>query len=246
MANWLTGKVKSINWWSDKLFSLVINAPIEGFKAGQFTKLAMLVDGKRVARAYSFVNSPKDKNLEFYLIKVDEGNLSCPLADLKPGDEIEVSANASGFFTLDEVPQAEHLWLLSTGTAIGPFLSILQQDEVWLKFNKIFIVHAVRQKQDLSYQTLISKLCKQHPQLKYVSVVSREDNPSGLIGRVPRLIKSGELFEFCGVEPSPNSSQFMICGNPEMVKDTSSTLALMGYERNRRRSPGQITVEQYW
>jgi len=246
MANWLTGKVKSINWWNEKLFSLVINAPIKMFKAGQFTKLAMRIDGKRIARAYSFVNSPQDQDLEFYLIKVDNGDLSCPLASLKPGDEVEVAEIASGFFTLDEVPKAEQLWLLSTGTAIGPFLSILQQQEVWRSFTKVILVHAVRTLKDLSYQALINDLCQKHAQLKYVSVVSREENPLGLVGRVPNLLDSGELFDFCSIIPAIDTSQFMICGNPQMVKDTSLTLNQMGYERNRRRSPGHITVEQYW
>lgn len=246
MANWLTGKVKAIKWWNDKLFSLVINAPIKEFKAGQFTKLAMSIDGKRIARAYSFVNSPEDEDLEFYLIKVDNGDLSCPLASLKAGDEVEVSEIASGFFTLDEVPQSEQLWLLSTGTAIGPFLSILQQQTVWRNFNDVILVHAVRTLEDLSYQELIKGLCQKHAQLQYVSIVSREENPSSLVGRIPNLLDSGELFNFCGMIPTVDTSQFMICGNPQMVKDTTVTLNKMGYEKNRRRSPGHITVEQYW
>jgi len=246
MANWLTAKVTNIKWWNDKLFSLVISAPIEPFKAGQFTKLAMNVDGKRVARAYSFVNAPKNCDLEFYLIKVDEGNLSCPLANLKIGDNIEVSSIASGFFTIEEVPKAEQIWMLSTGTAIGPFLSILQQGDVWTRFDEIVLVHAVRTLADLSYQKLIKNLCHTHTKLKYVPIVSREHNPTGLVGRVPQLIKSGELEKFVSIIPSIESSQFMICGNPEMVKDTSLALNQLGYERNRRRSPGQITVEQYW
>jgi ferredoxin--NADP+ reductase len=246
MANWLTGQVKAITWWNDKLFSLVINAPIKEFKAGQFTKLAMNIDGKRVARAYSFVNSPEDHDLEFYLIEVDDGCLSCPLASLKPGDEVEISEIASGFFTLDEVPKSDQLWLLSTGTAIGPFLSILQQQAVWQNFTEVILVHAVRNQEDLSYQELINGLCQKYSQLKYVSVVSREENSLGLEGRVPYLLDSGELFDFCGITPSINTSQFMICGNPQMVKDTSSILNQMGYERNRRKSPGHITVEQYW
>ncbi|PAJ76145.1 ferredoxin--NADP(+) reductase [Pseudoalteromonas sp. NBT06-2] len=246
MANWLTGRVKNIKWWNDRLFSLILNAPIEGFKAGQFTKLAMNVDGKRITRAYSFVNPPKERDLEFYLIKVDGGNLSCPLSNLQKGDEIEISSVSSGYFTIDEVPKSEQLWLLSTGTAIGPFLSILQQGDVWRSFQKIILVHAVRAIEDLCYQELIFNLCNKYTQLKYVSIVSREVNPSGLEGRVPKLLESGALFQFCGIEPSINNSQFMICGNPQMVKDTSVTLNQMGYERNRRSTSGHITVEQYW
>ncbi|MFN6887183.1 ferredoxin--NADP(+) reductase, partial [Proteus mirabilis] len=72
------------------------------------------------------VNSPQDPNLEFYLVTVPEGKLSPRLAALTVGDELLVTEQASGFFVLEEVPSANTLWMLSTGTAIGPFLSILQ------------------------------------------------------------------------------------------------------------------------
>ncbi|SFC00651.1 ferredoxin--NADP reductase [Pseudoalteromonas denitrificans] len=246
MAKWLTAKVKNIKWWNDKLFSIIVNAPINSFQAGQFTKLAMNVNSKRIARAYSFVNASNNKDLEFYLVKVEQGKLTCPLSDLKVGDKIEISQTASGFFTLDEVPKSEQLWLLSTGTAIGPFLSILQQGEVWHKFKEVILVHGVREKEDLSYQYLIQTLCDENPQLKFVSILSRQKNPSGLTGRIPSLIASGELMKFIDLKPEPKLSQFMICGNPDMVKETSLTLNKLGYERNRRRTPGNITVEQYW
>jgi len=246
MANWLTGKVKAIKWWNERLFSLIVNAPITSFKAGQFTKLALNIGDKRIARAYSFVNAPNNQDLEFYLIKVDEGSLTIPLAKLKIGDEVQIASDASGFFTIDEVPSAQQLWLLSTGTGIGPYLSILQENQVWKKYEKIILVHAARKQEDLSYQNLITNLCEQYSQLTYVSVVSREQNPTGLVGRVPNLIETGELFEFCALTPTKSTSQFMVCGNPDMVKDTSTLLHQLGYERNRRRAPGHVTVEQYW
>ena len=104
----------------------------------------------------------------------------------------------------------------------------------------------MRKQEDLSYQSLITRLCEQYSQLKYVSVVSREQNRTGLVGRVPNLIETGELFEFCALAPTKSTSQFMVCGNPDMVKDTSTLLNQLGYERNRRRTPGQVTVELYW
>ncbi|MFY8274694.1 ferredoxin--NADP reductase [Pseudoalteromonas sp. SSDWG2] len=246
MANWLEAKVQDIHWWNDKLFSLVIKADIAPFKAGQYTKLAMEIDGKRVARAYSFVNSPQSSKLEFYLIKVDGGTLCGALAKLQKGDTVSIAEQATGFFTLDEVPSAQQMWMLSTGTAIGPFLSMLQEQEVWQKYQDIVLVHCVRTQSDLSYQPLIHLLMQQHPQLKYVPIVTREDNVTPLQQRIPELIHSGTLFSHVQLEATVDNAQFMICGNPDMVKETSQCLSDLGYSRNRRRSPGQITVEQYW
>lgn len=247
MSNWIDATVKSVKWWNESLFSLTVNADVEPFKAGQFTKLSVMDGEKRIARAYSYVNAPDDPNLEFYLINVVDGQLSSHLAQLTPGDTVLIERRASGFFTLDEVPASEQLWMLSTGTAIGPFLSILQQSEVWQKYKHINLVHGVRLNSDLSYQELINKLLKAHPgQLNYVPVVSREEPLQGLAGRITTVIINNALSEHVGLCATPNNAQFMLCGNPQMVKDTSELLVAQNYKRNRRKEPGHITVEQYW
>ena len=183
MSNWVQARVKDIVWWNDSLFSLIVNADVEPFKAGQFTKLSIIENDKRIARAYSYVNSPQSNDLEFYLINVNGGVLSSYLATLKVGDTVLIERRATGFFTLDEVPNSEQLWMLSTGTAIGPFLSMLQQQQVWQQFKHINLVHGVRYNNDLSYKTLINELIDTHPaQLNYVPVVSRENRKKGYKG----------------------------------------------------------------
>lgn len=246
MANWQTGKIVDVTWWTEKLFSIKVSANIKSFKAGQFTKLALQVGEKRVARAYSFVNPPHSEHLEFYLIEVDDGLLSPPIASLTVGDEIEIEANPTGFFTLDEVPKNEQLWLLSTGTAIGPFLSILSDNQVWTKYQHVVLVHGVRLGVDLTYQTQIAEYRAQHPTFHYVPVVSRETNTSGLTGRITQVLDNGELEALTGLTISSEKSQVMICGNPQMVKDCTTLLMSRGLTRNRRAEPGNITVEQYW
>ncbi len=90
MADWVTGKVTKVQNWTDALFSLTVHAPVHPFTAGQFTKLGLEIDGERVQRAYSYVNSPDNPDLEFYLVTVPDGKLSPRLAALKPGDEVQV------------------------------------------------------------------------------------------------------------------------------------------------------------
>lgn len=87
MADWVSGKVTKVEYWTDALFSLYVRAPVHPFTAGQFTKLGLEIDGERVQRAYSYVNAPGNPDLEFYLVTVPEGKLSPRLAALKPGDE---------------------------------------------------------------------------------------------------------------------------------------------------------------
>ncbi|CCQ12822.1 Ferredoxin--NADP(+) reductase [Pseudoalteromonas luteoviolacea B = ATCC 29581] len=246
MSNWVQGKITEINWWTDKLFTIRVKAKLQPFKAGQFTKLALIVGDKRIARAYSFVNSPNDPFYEFYCIEVENGQLTSALASLHVGNEIWLDEEPSGFFTLDEIPNAEQLWMLSTGTAIGPFLSMLQDGDMWNRFSHVILVHGVRYAIDLTYQTLIESIQANQAGFSYVPVVSREMCIKGLEGRITKVLDEGTLEHFVGSSFHPNKSQFMICGNPQMVKDTTALLESLGFSRNRRASPGHITVEQYW
>ena len=233
--------------WTEQLFSLRVEAPVEPFKAGQFGKLALEINGEMVFRPYSYVNAPHERPLEFYFIAPPSGPLTRRLIELEPGDPIYVSPRAAGFLTLSEVPDAETLWLLSSGTAIGPFLSILKTEEPWRRFPSIVLVHAVRQAEELTYQDQIRQLLDEHPRrLKVISFVSREDIDFAIKGRVPEAIKDGRLEAKAGVQLAAEKSQVMICGNPDMVRDTSLVLEERGFKKNRRKAPGHITVENYW
>ncbi|MCW7549423.1 ferredoxin--NADP(+) reductase [Photorhabdus sp. APURE] len=248
MANWVTGKVTQVIHWTDTLFSIRMHAPIEKFTAGQFAKLAMEIDDERVQRAYSYVNAPIDNNLEFYLVTVPEGKLSPQLAALQPGDNLLVTEQAAGFFILDEIPDCKTLWMLSTGTAIGPYLSILQQGDYLERFENIVLVHAVRLTQDLSYLPLMQQLVEHfNGKLRIQTIVSREQNPGSLTGRIPALIENGELEAAVGLTMKNDNSHIMLCGNPQMVKDTQQLLKEQrGMTKHLRRKPGHITSEQYW
>ncbi len=244
---WCEGTVVELKRWTDRLYSVRVNAPVNPFTAGQFSKLGLMIDDEFVSRPYSYVNAPDERPLEFYFITVPDGPLTQRLVTLKPGDSIYVMRKASGFLSLNEVPDAKHLWMLSTGTAIGPFLSILKTPEPWQRFERIVLVHAVRTAEELSFQDTVQSIAQQHPdQFRAIPFVSREDTDFAIRDRIPGAMQSGTLEARAGISITPQHSQVMICGNPEMVKDTSEALKARGLERNRRRTPGHITVENYW
>lgn len=247
MSKWLEGRVVGQRRWTERLYSLQVEAAGLVFEAGQFAKLALEIDGEMVARPYSFVNPPGAGPHEFYYISVPNGPLTTRLITLKPGDSIHLAAAAAGFLVLSEVPAADKLWLLATGTALGPFLSILGTSVPWQRYREVMLVHAVRQAEELTYRDTIEALLRQHPaQLRMLSFVSREALPAALSGRVPQAIADGRLEAAAGVTLSAADSQVMICGNPAMVSDTVEALKARGMKKHRRRDPGQITVENYW
>jgi len=245
MSAWLTGRVIENRKWTDTLFSLRVEAPPLRFEAGQFVRIGLDLGGERVARPFSFVNPPADPVLEFFGVVVPDGPLSPALARLKAGDALQVADNPSGFLVLSEVPPAEDLWLVATGTGIAPFLSILRTAAPWQRFGRVILVHAARRASELVYQDLILELRAARPALSYVSFVSREAHPGSLAGRIPAAILDGRL-EAAAQPIAAARSQFMLCGNPDMLKDAGAALASRGLRKNRRRTPGQITVESFW
>jgi ferredoxin--NADP+ reductase len=241
MTTWLTGTVTQNRRWTEALFSLRVEGAALRFEAGQFVRIALDVGADRVARPFSMVNAPQDPVLEFYGIVVPEGPLSPRLAELRTGDALYVASNPAGFLVLSELPDAETLWLLSTGTGIAPFISMLRAGTPSRRFRHVVLVHAVRHTQELVYREDIEKAGA-----RYVRVVSREDHPLALRGRIPALIRGGQLEAAAGLRLAAESSQVMLCGNPDMLKDTTAALLERGMRKHRRRAPGHITVESFW
>jgi ferredoxin/flavodoxin---NADP+ reductase len=240
-ARFLEGRVIENRHWTDALFSLRVEAPRLRFEAGQFVRIAV---EEHVARPFSFVNAPEDAVLEFYGIVVPEGPLSPRLATLRPGERLLVAPNPAGFLVLSEVPDADTLWLVSTGTGLAPFLSILRTEIPWRRFRNLVLVHAVRHARELVYQEMICEIVKKRS-LRYVTFVSRETAQGSLSGRVPAAMRDGRLEAAAGLALDERS-HVMLCGNPEMLKDASGALVERGLRKHRRRSPGHITVESFW
>ena len=247
MAAWTTGKVVGHQHWSESLHTLYVDAAIEPFEAGQFIKIGLTINEEVIGHPYSLVNAPNERPLAFYYTKVPNGKLTPYLADLKHADSILVAPKAHGFLILDEIPIAKELWLMATGTGIGPFLSILATTKPWQRYEKVILVWAVRTLSELTYQDLILRLIAEHPnQLLYVPFVSREVTDTALSGRIPKAITDGSLEKRAGVSINADDSQIMLCGNPQMLKDTTNTLMERGLKKHRRFSPGQISSESYW
>ncbi|KAF2389988.1 ferredoxin--NADP reductase [Pseudomonas frederiksbergensis] len=223
------------------------------FRAGQFARLGVTKpDGSTVWRAYSMVSSPYDEFLEFFSIVVPGGEFTSELSRLEVGDTLLVERQATGYLTLDRFVDGRDLWMLSTGTGVAPFLSILQDFEVWEKFERIILVYSAREGRELAYQELIAGLAQrdylaEHAhKLQFIPTVTREQISGVLNGRITTLIENGELERAAGLELTPEHSRVMICGNPQMIDDTRKLLKLRDMNLSLSRRPGQVAVENYW
>jgi len=245
MANWLSGKVSKKIQWNARLFSLRIRCDFKNFESGQFVRVALDIDGERVARPYSLVNTPDDDYLEIYFNIVAEGSLTPKLAELEQGDEIFVTDRANGFLTVDELPECENLWMLATGTGVGPFLSILKGDKVWQRFDKVVLAYSVRDSSELSYQEQVLEIEKQHgDQFSFVPFVTREKVAGAMNQRITASIEDASFEKRVGIIINENS-HIMMCGNSAMISSVIEVLEKRGLRKHRRREPGHITTEKY-
>jgi len=228
------------------LFSLRIQADFKDFVSGQFVWVALDIDGVRVARPYSLVYTPGDKLLEIYFNIVPEGPLSPKLAELDVDDEIFVTSKANGFLTVDEVPECKHLWLFATGTGVGPFLSILKNQETWQRFEKIVLAYSVLDLSELTYRQRIAEIENQHDdQFVFVPVITRENAEGSMGQRIPDGIEDGSLENRACISINQADSHIMMCGNSAMISDVTECLEKRGLRKHRRREPGHITTEKY-
>ncbi len=247
MDRWITGTVVENYRWNDWLYSLMVDAPMTDFEAGQFTRLGLELDGDFVARPYSFVNPPGELPLEFFYVTVPDGPLTRKLTSLAAGDTIQLESKPQGVMILSRMQAAQNLWLFASGTAVGPFISILKTAVPWQHYENVVLAYGVRFAADLTHQHVIGELREQYGErFQFVPLVTREATDFALPYRIPQAIQAGTLEERAGLNLDPQTSQAMICGSSAMVKDTTAMLGERGLVRNRPRKPGHITVESYF
>jgi ferredoxin--NADP+ reductase len=244
--------VLSVRHWNDDLFSFsATRDPSFRFKNGQFTMIGLEVEGRPLVRAYSMVSANYDEELEFFSIKVQNGPLTSRLQHIKPGDRILVGRKPTGTLVLDNLREGKRLYLLSTGTGLAPFLSIIRDPETYERFDKVILAHGVRQVSDLAYRERLSKELLEdefigdmvREKLVYYPTVTREQYLHH--GRITDLMTSGKMFEDIGVpQLTREEDRVMLCGSPAMLAELRELLIGRGWEEGNMGEPGEFVIEK--
>ncbi|HEX2604102.1 MAG TPA: ferredoxin--NADP reductase [Oxalicibacterium sp.] len=252
MSNFYEAEVLSVHHWTDRLFSFTTTRePSFRYQSGQFAMIGLDVEGKPLMRAYSMVSPHYEEQLEFLSIKVPDGPLTSRLQNIQVGDSILVGRKASGTLLSQNLLPGKHLYLLGTGTGLAPFMSIIQDPDIYDKFDKVILVHGCRQVGELAYQKRIAEELPNHEflgeivsdRLIYYPTVTRE--PFENQGRIPDLLVSPHFYEKLGVPPlDMESDRFMLCGSPAMLKDTVEVLEKHGLTEGNMSHPGHYVIER--
>ena len=252
MSNLTAETILSVRHWNDTLFSFTATRS-QGlrFENGHFVMIGLMINGKPLLRAYSIVTANYESALEFFSIKVPDGPLTSKLQSMKVGDELLVSKKPTGTLVLDHLLPGRVLYLLATGTGLAPFMSIVQDPQLYERFDKVVLVHGVRWRSELAYADFLEQELSKNEyfgaqvrdQLVYYPTVTREQFRN--TGRVTDLLTSGKLFHDLGIDkPTPESDRFMICGGPSMLKELCNILDERGFHEARHGEQGHYVIER--
>lgn len=245
-------EVLNVHHWTDRLFTFTTTRdPALRFSNGHFTMIGLKVNGKPLLRAYSIVSANYEDHLEFLSIKVPEGPLTSRLQHIKPGDRIVVGRKPTGTLLIDYLLPGKRLYLLSTGTGLAPFMSIIRDPETYEKFEQVILVHGVRTVDELAYHDLLMEHLPKHEflgelvtsKLRYYPTVTREQYKN--MGRITELIETGKLFTDLGVPTlDVGADRVMICGSPAMLRDLKRMLEERGFAEGNTSTPGDFVIER--
>lgn len=245
-------RVLSVHHWTDRLFTFTTTRdPSLRFSNGHFTMIGLRVNGKPLLRAYSIVSANYEEHLEFLSIKVPDGPLTSKLQHIQVGDTIVVGRKPTGTLLIDYLLPGKRLYLLSTGTGLAPFMSIIRDPETYEKFEQVILVHGVRQVDELAYHDLLVQHLPKHEflgemvasKLRYYPTVTREQYKN--MGRITDLMTSGKLFSDLDVPALDRANdRVMICGSPAMLRDLKRMLEERGFNEGNTSTPGDFVIER--
>ncbi|MBV8145457.1 MAG: ferredoxin--NADP reductase [Gammaproteobacteria bacterium] len=247
-----TERVLAVEHWTDTQFTFRTTRD-RGlrFENGQFVMLGLMLE-RPLLRAYSIASANHEDHLEFLSIKVADGPLTSRLQHLQPGDEVLVSRKPTGTLLLTDLRPGQRLYLLCTGTGAAPFLSIIQDPELYARFREVIFIHGVRWAREtevvrrrlaaLAQHELLGDMVRST--LRYCPTVTRE--PHANRGRLTTLLESGQLLERLGLPPlDPAADRLMVCGSPALLSDLCALLDARGFSISARTGePGDYVIER--
>ncbi|MCO5146397.1 MAG: ferredoxin--NADP reductase [Aquamicrobium sp.] len=245
-------KVISVRHYTDFLFSFRITRPQSfRFRSGEFVMIGLPNAAKPVFRAYSIASPSWDEELEFFSIKVPDGPLTQHLQKIKPGDTVLMRQKSTGTLVLDALTPGKRLWMISTGTGIAPFASLMRDPETYEKFDEVILTHTCREVAELTYGEELARNLVEDPligelvQGRFFHYATATREPYARTGRITALIESGKLFEDLGMPPfDPAIDRVMICGSMDMIRDVKALVEKAGLKEGSNAAPAEFVVER--
>ena len=235
--------VTEVKHWSNKTFSFKTTRDSGfNFRTGEFTMMGMMIEGKKLMRAYSVASANYDDYLEWVSIKLEDGPLTSHLQHIKVGDKIVRNNKSTGTLVNDHLLPGRNLYLISTGTGIAPFLGIIKDLETYEKFSHVVLTHTVQYEDELIYREHLENL-RPAGKFTYFNTLTQQDWPR--TGRITNWIKDNTLWQQTGNEQfDPAQDRMMICGSMGLNEDIVEWLNGIGATEGNNKEQGTYVVEK--
>jgi len=239
----ITEKVTWVHHWSDRTFSFkTTRSESFRFYAGEFAMIGSRINNKNVLRAYSVVSPPWKEELEFLSIKIQDGELTSKLQHIQVGDKVILAEKTTGTLRNDALVKGGSLYMLATGTGLAPFMSLIRDIETLETWDKIHIIHSVRDSKDLAYtKDLANNFSELEPDLHEL-IASKLFYKPLITGLGDKRITTQMYENVLNIDY--NRDKIMLCGNLEFNQEVSDFCISKGMVEGSLREPGTFVIER--
>lgn len=245
-------QVIDVQHYTDGLFRFRVTRPDSfRFNAGEFVMLGMEIDGSAIYRAYSICSASYDEYLEFYSVKIPNGDLTRRLKWIRPGDSLLLKKKTTGSLVPAAVLPGKRLFLHSTGTGIAPFISLIQEPTLYEQFENIVLTHTCRFKEELVYgreqveSVLTNSLVQSEAsqQLLYDGSTTQEAHDEN--NRITDQIRSTSLYQKLDIVPFNSViDRVLVCGSKSFNTDMKEIFLSLGATHGSLNKPGTFVWER--
>ena len=226
---WRVARVVDVRDETSRARTLVLDVPQwPGHRAGQHVDVRLVAeDGYQAQRSYSIASPPEDKTVALTVERLDDGEVSPYLVELRPGDGLEVRGPIGGYFVW-HLGVGGPLLLVAGGSGIVPLMAMLRHhalaDASVRAAVPVRVLYSARTPEDVIYHTQLEELAA--PPLVEVVLTFTRNAPPGWTGYRRRIDRA--MLEAVSWPPDAAPRAY-VCGPTPLVESVATLLVELGH-----------------
>ena len=225
------------------------------FSPGQFVTIGLKEDEaasspeQLIRRPYTIASPSTERAcLELFISRTGDGGLTDRIWKLNDGARLWVDDRIRGTFTLDDIPEGVDMLMVSTGTGIAPFVSMLKTFRGSGRWRRCIIINVARDEADLGYHDELKEIAAADSTLTYLPMVLENPESNQWAPLRERVVEalSRRVDDPDKKAIGPSECHAFLCGNPEMIDAVCEMLINRGFRMESDYARGNLHFERYW
>jgi ferredoxin-NADP reductase len=225
---WRVADVVDVVAETPRVTTLVFDVPgWPGHRAGQHVDVRLTAeDGYQTQRSYSISSAPDGERIALTIVRVDDGEVSPYLTELRPGDQLELRGPVGGYFVW-EPDQGGPLLLAAGGSGIAPMMAMVRLRAAVGSDVDTRLLGSFRTVEDVIFRAELERLAGGGLTVVHTLTGSRPPGWSGYARRV-----DADMLAEVGPGPAARPHVF-VCGPTPFVEAVAEALVSLGHEPQR-------------